>query len=172
MAGAAITSPMVFVKPDKVNMLSNYEYLIKNAEVVNQGDLVGLDSNGFVVVATNAAGAIIKPLGAAFFDDDNIGVSSRTGDGAYVTCSIVKKFDLQNATSTLVPSLGKGKPIYLGAVPTSTVSNYTCAFPSVNGTAVVEVGVVGADGTTLHIYGPFATFLQYQTSGNSIVGAG
>jgi hypothetical protein len=169
MAGTAITTPLTMIKPDQHSMVSNFDYLVKLNEVINAGDLVGLNSSGQVVVATNAAGAIVKPLGVAYFDHDTIGLSSVTGDGYSVYCAICKKADLQNATATLVPGLAKGAPVYLGAAPTSTVSNYTCTYPSVNGTAVVEVGFVGADGTTLHINGPFVTSLQFQTAGNSTV---
>jgi hypothetical protein len=141
--------------------------LIKSAEVVNEADPVGRDTNGFIVVATNAAGAIVKPQGLAFFADNNGTGGARTGDGTTVRCCIVRQCKLLNANSTLVPGLGKGKPIYLAGVPTATTSGLTCTRPSTNTQATVNMGYVGSNGTTLEINVDPNADLEFQTAGNS-----
>jgi hypothetical protein len=166
MAGAVLAPGMQFVNP--MDVLPRY--LIKSAEVVNEGDLIGLDTNGFIVAASKTQGATVKAIGIAFFDDNNGTFNTKTGDGTTVYCSIAKRGKLLNATSTMVPSLGKGLPIYLGPVPTTTVSNYTCAQSTTNGDLLQEVGYVGQDGVTLHIRVDSINMIKYQTSGNSVVG--
>jgi len=165
MAGAAQTTPMILTEP---TLCFKKNFLIKNAEIVNEGDLVGMDTNGFVVVASKTAGSIIKALGVAFFEGNNSTITSRTGDGTTQRCSIARYGLMLNANTTLVPGLAKGAPVYLGPVPTSTVSNYTCNLTSTNGDAIQQVGWVSDDGTTLEIFVVEAG-LKYQTAGNSTV---
>jgi hypothetical protein len=168
MAGAATTGAMLLTKPRKTRPTM---YLIKTSEVINEGDLVGLDTNGLIVVASKTQSAIVKAIGLAFFADNNGTGGARTGDGSTVKCAIAEGALLLNANSTLVPSLAKGAPVYLGPVPTSSVSNYTCALTSTNGDAIQQVGFVDSDGTTLIIDVPQTSELKYQTSGNSILTA-
>ena len=159
MAGAAYAPLMTLVAPRDVIPGG----IIKTSEVINEGDLVGMDSNGLIVVATNATAGIIKAIGMAFFEDNNGTGGTRTGDGT-LRCSIARKGKLKGATSTLVPSLGKGLPVYLTVVPTSTTSNYTCALTSNAGDAIIQVGFVEADGTTLDINVDPNAGIRYRTS--------
>jgi len=171
MANAAITAPMRMVRPDEHDQA--YESMvIASTVIVNQGDPVSWNSSGNVVVATFHAGAIIKPYGAAFFDFDNIGITNMTGDGlAYGTSvtviTIARRCKLLGATSTLVPSLASGLPVYLADYATSTVSGYTCAPPTTTTQAIIEVGIVSPNGTELWLDFTCVTSLQFQTSGNS-----
>ena len=173
MAGVALTTPFQMIRPDEHQIMPG-SVVIKLSEVINEGDLVGIDSNGFAVVATNAAGAIVKCLGAALFGFDNIGITSMVGDGLTIGASqtviqIARQCIIRNVNSTLVPGLAKGAPVYLGVVDTATVSNYTCTYPGVNTKGVIEVGVVNPDGTSLWIFAPSVTSLVWQTAGNSTI---
>jgi hypothetical protein len=70
----------------------------------------------------------------------------------------------------VVPSLDEGLPVFLGPVPTTTVSNYTCARSTTNGDKIQQVGDVEADGTTLRIdLSGVDTELIFQTSATSTV---
>lgn len=166
MAGAALTTPYNFSEPE---LIGQDNALIKSAEIVNQGDLVATDTNGFVVQATKTTGGVIQAEGVAFWPDENSTVTSRTGDGTTIRCAICRIATILNVNSTLVPGLGKGKRVYLGPVGTATVSNYTCTQTTTNGDALQHVGYVSADGTKLYIFVAQAGLI-YQTSGNSIVG--
>lgn len=177
MAGAINTNMVPIQKPDNHWMYPG-EYLIKNAEIINNGDLIGGNTSGTVQVATNATGAIVKPLGAAFFDQDNIGLGALTGDGSTITTGIASRCSIGTpqapVTSTLVPGLAKFAPLYLGPVPTTTVSNYTCNIPNLlsgaaAGTAIIPVGFVSADAFVLHVIVTPDVGLQSQASGNSII---
>lgn len=143
-------------------------YPVKSAEIINNGDLVGIDSNGQLVVASNAAGAVIAAVGVFIMDDEHGGATSRTGvAGLTVRGSVYKKARIGNLNSTLVPSITKvGLPVLLGPVPTATVSNYTCAIPTAN---TVEVQPVGqnVDATTIEVSVQMGGFLKAQTTGNS-----
>ena len=166
MAGAAITAPMIGVDAGGV---SPRTVPIKSAEVINNWDLVNVDTNGQVVSASKTQGAVVKATWIAFFSDENGMATSRTGvAGLTVKCGLCKRARLKNANSTLVPSLDNGLPVFLGPVPTSTVSNYTCARSTTNNDKIQQVGVVEDDGTTLAIdLAGTNTELIYQTSATS-----
>ena len=150
MAGAAITAPMIFVAP--AAGFNPRMVPIKSAEVINQGDLVGIDTNGQMVAASKTQGAIVPAQGIAWFPDELGMATSRTGvAGLTVKAAICRRCKLKSATSTLVPSLDQGLRVYLGPVPTSTVSNYTCAKSTTVADHLQTVGWVEDDGTTLEI---------------------
>lgn len=171
MAGAAITAPMILVEP---GLGLRRMVPIKSGEIVNQGDLVTVDTNGQVVVASKTQGAIVKASHIAYFPDENGMATSRTGVAALtVVCGLCKRARLKSATSTLVPSLDNGLPVFLGPVPTSTVSNYTCALSTTNGDKIQEVGFVEDDGTTLNIdMSGVQSELKYQTVSSSTANYG
>lgn len=166
MAGTALTSPYNFSEP---GLIMQDDAFIKNLEVINEGDLVATDTNGFVVQASKTQSAVTQAEGVAFFAGNNTTITSRTGDGTTQKCAIVRVATILGVNSTLVPGLGKGKRVYLGAVGTSTVSNYTCTQTSTNGDALQHVGYVSADGTKLYIFVTQAG-IQVQTAGNSNIG--
>lgn len=165
MAGAALTTPYVMQKPD---LIGQDDALIKTSEIINEGDLVATDTNGLVVQASKTQSAVTQAEGVAFFPNNNATYTSKTGDGV-LKCAIARMAIITNINSTLVPGLGKGKRVYLGAVGTATVSNYTCTQTTTNGDALQHVGYVSADGLSLYIFVAQAGF-QYQTAGNSIIG--
>ena len=167
MAGAILAPGLTLVQPSGEDEFKG-EFLIKNAEVVNEGDLVALDSNGLVVVASKTQSAVVQAWGVAFFPGNNGTNNVRTGDGTTIKCSIARKAVILGATSTMVPSLGKGKRVFLGPVDTTSVSNYTCALTTTNGDAIQFVGYVMDDGVTMEIFDVSNGF-QYQTAGNSTV---
>jgi len=179
MAGAALTTPYQVQKPDLMFMEN---YLVKTSEVINYGDLVGVDTNGLVVNASKTASAIVVPRGVAIAIANDAATSgtanstqtSVTGDGT-IRVGIARMATITRQgtalNTTIVPGLAKGAAVYLGAIGTSTVSNYTCTKTTTNGDALLQVGWVTADGLSLEI-GPFdTTFLNYQTAGNSVVGS-
>lgn len=137
MAGAAFTAPFQVSHPR--NWVGNFP--IKSAEVVNQGDLVGVDTNGQIVVATKAS-TPVRPLGVAFFDDANgTGDFVRTGVAALtVRASICRECRISGLNSTLVPSLDDGLPVFLGELPDGTTTNYTCAQSTTATDAIQQVG--------------------------------
>lgn len=137
MAGAIATAARVVTKPRGI--IGTFP--IKNSEIVNAGDLVNLDTNGQVVVASKTQGAVVKALGIAFFEDENGTATYRTGvAGLTVKCGIAKKAHISNLTGTLVPSINNGLPVFLGAVPTATVTNYTCARSTTANDKIQQVG--------------------------------
>ena len=112
MAGAAITAPMTLVDPQGVFKRT---VAIKSAEVINQGDLVNIDTNGQVIAASKTASAVVVASWIAFFNDENGMATSRTGvAGLTVKTGLCKRARLKNATSTLVPSLDEGLKVFLG----------------------------------------------------------
>jgi hypothetical protein len=143
MAGAATIIPLILDGPME---LSEYAYLIKTGEVINEGDLVAIDASGLMVVCANGA-TPLSPLGCAFFGPTP-SATALTGDG-HVTAAIARRARLRLANSTLVPSLGIGKAVYLGNAPTATVSNYTCVKSVTSGANVNAVGYIDSDGTTV-----------------------
>lgn len=165
MAGAILGTPLNLQGPSDLFFA---DPLIKSAEIVNECDLVGLDTNGFVVVASKTQSAIVKALGLAMFVGNNSTYNVRTGDGTTQKSGIARKARIYNVNSTTVPGLGKGKPVFLGPVTTTTVSNYTCTQTTTNGDALQHVGYVSADGTYLEIDFTLSG-IQYQTAGNSTV---
>lgn len=173
MAGTALTSPGNAVIPFEV--LGNF--IVKDGEIINQGDPVGIDSSGYIVCASKTQGAIVKPIGFAFMVDDLAG-----GTATYVTgnvssqptnpvmIGVCRHCVIKGVNSTLVPSLAKGLPVYLAAVAASaTVSALTCALTTTNGDAVVELGFVLPNGVDLWLEAPVQNGFKYQTAGNSTV---
>jgi hypothetical protein len=142
MAGAIITKPMQVETPQDLGA----SYIIRTGEIINEGDLVGLDGNGLLVASLNGTFPT-SPLGCAFFDSANAS-TYRTGDGV-MKASIARRAKIRNANSTLVPGLAKGAPLYLSLITTPTTSNYTCVPPSSQGNNTLSVGYVDSDGTTL-----------------------
>ena len=173
MAGVALTAPYSGLRPERY-FFDNP--LIKNGEVVNFGDLVGMDSNGFVVNASKTAGSVVFARGVAMPVDDNSTDTYLTGDGTTVRCAIsriavIKRTAANPLNSTIVPGLAKGARVYLGALGTATVSNYTCTQTSTNGDGLQPVGFVDSSGLILEI-DVMPNCIAYQTSGNSVVGVG
>ena len=128
-SGAVLTSPRKYF-PEK--------YLITSGEVVNEGDAVGMVA-GDIVIATNGAGTvanIIKPLGLAKFLGSDAALSL-TGDGSTVYAAIVKRALLGPMTSTLVPGLSPGLPVYLAAAPVGPLA--ITALTNSSGTATATV---------------------------------
>ena len=171
MAGAAMTttSPLVTSPHGFIG-----EYPIKSGEIINNGDLVGMDTNGQVVAASKTQAANVKAKGIAFFDDDNSpGPAARTGVAALtVKCGICKKAKLKFSSAyaaTQVPSIAAGLPVYLGPVPTATVSNYTCAQTTTANDLVQQVGFVDSDGLSVLAEVIPNTDLKYQTAATTTV---
>jgi hypothetical protein len=142
MAGAAYTTTVPTLKNPR-DVIGTFP--IKSGEIINQGDLVALDSNFQVIAASKTQGAIVEAQGIAFFDDDNSTGGARTGVAALtVKTGICKKARIGNLTTTLVPALAGGgtKKVFLGPVPTATVSNYTCTQSTTAGDKIQLVGQV------------------------------
>lgn len=167
MAGTTLAPGLTMMQPNGDDLFKG-DFLIKNLEVINEGDQVGMDSNGFIVNASKTTGAVVQSWGAAMFPGNNGTNNVRTGDGTTIKCAIARKAVILGATSTMVPGLGKGKRVYLGALGTATVSNYTCTLTSTNGDAIQPVGYVLDDGVTIEVFVVMGVF-QYQTAGNSTV---
>lgn len=171
MAGFALVAPGNVVIPGPI--IGNFT--VKNAEIINNGDPVGLDSNGQVVCASKTQGAIVKAIGFAIIIDDLSGgtVSSVVGNVTAfpnnpVRVGICRHCKIKDVNSTLVPSLAKGLPVYLAAaiVSAGTVSALTCALTSTNGDAIQELGFVLPNGVDLWLE-IMGTGFKYQTAGNS-----
>ena len=170
MAGAILAPGLTFQQPSGEDCFKG-EWLIKNGDTINEGDLVGIYTTGgvtYITPASKTAGSIVKALGVAFFPGNNGTSNVRVGDGTTVKCSIARKAIITGTTTTMVPSLAGGLPVYLGPTPTTSVSNYTCALTSTNGDEIEQVGWVSPDGATLEIFVTGAG-MQYQTAGNSTV---
>jgi hypothetical protein len=123
MAGAALTTPLAVV--DKFDVLGTFS--VKSAEVVNEGDLVSLDSNGQVVVA-NATSAGVQAMGVAFMvgDDAAAGTTYVTGVAA-----LTKKVGIaRQARVSGFSSLTVGGRVYLDAAPTGGADNYKQTYNS------------------------------------------
>lgn len=162
MAGAAIGTPYRVAKVFNIF----YKGAIKSAEVINHGDLVSIDSSGFIVAASKTQGAIVKAMGVAIFDDEHGGASSRTGNAAgTITASIAMGAVLTNVNSTLCPGLTSEDTIYLGPVPTSTVGNITGTPSTTNGDRRQVVGsALSATSVVIFIV---PGDVNYQTSATS-----
>jgi len=167
MAGFALVAPGNAVIPGPI--IGNF--LVKNAEIINNGDPVGIDSSGLVVCASKTQGAIVKAIGFAIMVDDLSGgtASYVTGDGSTVYIGICRHCKILGVNSTLVPSLAKGLPVYLAAscVTAGTVSALTCALTTTNGDLIQELGFVMPNGTDLWLDCPTQNGFKYQTAGNS-----
>jgi hypothetical protein len=174
MAGTALTSPWNAQKPE--NVLGNFT--VANAEIINDGDPVGINSSGYIVCASKTQGAIVKCIGFAKMLDDLSGGTQTSVTGNVSTnptnpvmVGVCRCIKLTGCNSTLVPSLAAGLPVYLAAAASSaTVSAYTCALTSTNGDSIEELGFVLPNGVDLWLEAPQLNGLKYQTSGNSIVG--
>jgi hypothetical protein len=164
MAGAAIAAPYRVQKVFNVF----YKGPIKSAEVVNHGDLGSLDSSGDIVAASKTQGATVKAMGVIFFDDEHGGASSRTGNAAgTVTASLAMGAVLTGINSTLVPSITPEDVLYLGPVPTSTVSNITGAASTTTSDLRQAVGSALSSTTALIWITPGD--FKIQSTGNSTV---
>jgi hypothetical protein len=172
MAGFALVSPGTVVKPDRI--IGNH--IVKDGEIINSGDPVGIDSSGYVVCASKTQGAIVKCIGFAVIIDDLSG-----GTQTYVTgnvtsqptspvmVGIARHIIIENVNSTLVPSLAKGLPVYLAAVGATagTVSALTCVLSSTSGDSIEEVGFVLPSGTALYLEAPLFNGLKLQNAGTT-----
>lgn len=99
---------------------------IKSATDINQGCLVRLDSNGEVVEASKTQAAVVVAAGVAIFTDEHGTATLRTGvAGLTVKCAIARKCRIKGLDTTVVPAVAAGLRLFLGALPTATVSNYT-----------------------------------------------
>lgn len=165
MAGAAYTAgPLLVSHPS--DFVGSFP--IKSGEIINEGDLVGVDSNGQMVVATKAATAV-RALGAAFFDDANgTGDTTRTGVAALtVRASIARKMRIRGLTTSIVPALNNGLPVFLGEVPDGTASNYTCTRSTTDTDAIQQVGFARS-ATEIDVQVEGAMDFLYQTAANSV----
>ena len=163
MAGAALTTPIVVTNIQDIFVQNA---LVKNAEVVNFGDLGAIDTGGFIVVASKTQGATVKAQGVIVFSDENGTAVTRTGDGTTVRASLAKKARISNINSTKVPGLDEGLPVYLGPVTTTTVTNYTCTQTTTVSDLVQCVGFANSDQTALDIHvAPESTVIAYSTAG-------
>lgn len=116
MAGAALTTPLTVKQAFDVSPL----YPIKSAEVVNEGDLVGLDSNGQIVVASKTQAAVVIALGFALFTDEHGTATTKTGvAGLTVKCAIARRGRISGFSGLTV-----GGRVYLDAAPTGGADNY------------------------------------------------
>lgn len=170
MAGAAYTTTVPILKNPR-GVLGTFP--IKSAEIINSGDLVALDVNFQVVVASKTQSAIIEAQGIAYFEDENGTVSSRTGvAGLTVKCGICKQARITNLNSTLVPALAGGgtKKVFLGPVPTATVSNYTCTQSTTAADKLQCVGQVVSN-TEIEVDVNYS-LLAYQAAATTTVVAG
>jgi len=165
MAGAAYTTTIPILKNPR-GVIGTFP--IKSGEIINQGDLIALDSNFQVVVASKTQGAIIEAQGVAYFDDDNGTGGAKTGvAGLTVKCGMCKQARIANLNSTLVPALAGGgtKKVFLGPVPTATVSNYTCTQSTTPADKIQIVGQV-VSATEIEVDVNYSGF-AYQTSTTS-----
>lgn len=164
MAGAPYTTTVPRVQYFE-EFIGNYP--IKSGEIINNGDLAGIDTNGQMVVASKTAGSVVVATGVAIFDDEHGGAQARTGvAGLTVRASLYKRARIGNLNGTLVPSLTKqGLAVLLGPTPTATVSNYTCAITTTNTDEVQAVGV-SVDGSTIEV-DVDPPFLKAQTAGTT-----
>lgn len=172
MAGFALVAPGNAVIPGPI--IGNFT--VKNGEIINNGDPVGIDSSGYVVCASKTQSAIVKAVGFAIMVDDSSGGTAAfvTGDVSTnpnnpVKVGICRHCIVRGVNSTLVPSLGAGLPVYLGPVGASagTVSALTCALTSTNGDAIQELGFVLPNGVDLWLEVSPQNGFKYQTAGNS-----
>lgn len=172
MAGFALVAPGNAVIPGPI--IGNFP--VKNAEIINNGDPVGIDSNGQIVCASKTQGAIVKCIGFAIMVDDLAGGTTPyvTGNitafpNAPAMVGICRHCKIKDVNSTLVPSLAKGLPVYLAAaiVSAGTVSALTCALTTTNGDAIQELGFVMPNGTDLWLEVSPDNGFKYQTAGNS-----
>lgn len=172
MAGFALVAPGNAVIPGPI--VGNF--IVKDGEIVNNGDPIGIDTSGYIVCASKTQGAIVKCLGFAIMVDDLSGgtqtyvtgnVSSQPNSPVMV--GLCRRCRIKGVNSTLVPSLNKGLPVYLGAVGASagTVSALTCALTTTNGDAIQELGFVLPNGTDLELEVSPQNGFKYQTAGNS-----
>lgn len=168
MAGTILTTPYNLIEPDHQ---FSQEYLINNGDTVNSGDLVGVvvvSGVGYITPASKTQGAVVIAWGIAFYPGINSTITYRVGDGLTQRCAIARSGILTGVNSTLIPALGAGKRVYLGAVGSATVSNYTCTQTTTNGDALQPVGYVSNDATYVELFIVSGGF-QYQTAGNSTV---
>lgn len=172
MAGFALVAPGNAVIPGPI--IGNF--IVKDGEIINNGDPVGLDSSGYVVCASKTQGAIVKAYGFAIMVDDLSGGTQTSVTGNVSTqpnqpvmVGICRHCKITGVNSTLVPSLAKCLPVYLAAaiVSAGTVSALTCALTSTNGDLIQELGFVMPDGTTLWLEVSVQNGFKYQTAGNS-----
>lgn len=138
---------------------SGIQFPIKSGSVINQGDLVAIDSNGQVVLADKDTG----PVGAhgfAFFPDELGPAAARTGVAALtVKCAIARRGVLNGFTSLTIGA---------NAFLSGTAGGYTTTAPSTNADVYQCVGVATAADTIDVIVQP--PLFKFQTSGNSTVG--
>lgn len=144
----------------------SYQYLpvgnfpIKSTVAVDQGDLVGLDSNGQVNLADSDA--IVDAVGFAVFEDaPGVANNTRTGDsGLTQRCTIYRGGIVQGAKG--MSGMTIGAPVYLSA----TAATYTQTKPS-GTTDIIAVGTAIAADTVAVLVPP--ALLKLQASGNSTV---
>jgi len=146
-------------------------YIVKPGVVVNQGDLVAVDNNGYVVVAEKTLLTVVRPWGVAVFTGDNGTKLSLVGDGKR-RVSVARKALLFLQIASLVPGVAPGLPVYLAAAPNGTTSNYTCETPSDAGDLIAPVGYVDSDGLTMCLDVSPTGALEIQNSDASIIDAG
>jgi hypothetical protein len=171
MPGTALSAQGNVVVPDRIIG----SFTVANAEIINNGDPIGINTSGYIVNASKTAGATVKPVGfAVMFDDLSGGTQSFvTGNvtafpNSPVQIGVARHVKITNVNSTLVPGLVAGKPVYLAAVTASpTVSAYTCNPTATNGDLLLQVGFVMPNGVDLWLEAPTMAGFLFQTSGSS-----
>lgn len=174
MAGFALVAPGTVVIPDEIIGV----FTVKNAEIINNGDPVGIDSSGYVVCASKTQGAIVKCVGFAVMLDDLAGGTQMNVTGNVtahpndpVQVGICRKCKITGLNSTLVPSLGAGLPVYLAAACASagTISALTCALTSTAGDSIEQLGFVMPNGVDVWLEAPSLSAAKYQSAATTTV---
>ena len=158
MPGAAFTTRLRVANPDGCTPL----YSVKNAEIVNVGELCGLDSNGNIVVAGKNG---VIPVGV-FVADSHGTASTFTGDST----GSVKGFLARRAVVSGFTGLTIGGRVFLANTSTGGNNNYTQTTPNTNGDKVLTVGI--AISSTEVQVNLDQTPLAYQTAASSVATIG
>ena len=161
MAGAAFTTPLRIVTAEGISP----SFPVKSAEVVNVGELVGLDTNGDIVVAGKGTA---QALGVFIPTDTTYGSGSTfTGTS---TGSIKGSFARRARVSGF--SQTSGTRVFLGAVSSGGANNYSFTNPVAGGAVAADyvqsVGWVEENGDIVNVEVD-QTPLGYQAAGNSFV---
>lgn len=132
---------------------------IKSAELVTQGDLVGVDSNGDVLLAD--MNAVVEAKGFAYFGGVHPGKTSATGTSVRANSPRVAIYREGKLGFADEGTLTNGARVYLSATP----GGYKFTQPSVNNELIQEVGwAVSTSEVQVMIRPPI---IKFQTSGSS-----
>jgi len=136
-------------------------YPIKSGVTVNDGDLVGLDSNGQVVLAD--ADANIEALGVAWFGGQEMGRTQRTGVAALTErCPIYREAVLNGYSSLTI-----GAPGYLS----TTAGSITATSPSGTAGSLLQQVATAIASDTWSVRITNAGAIKAQTAATSVIAA-